>query len=74
MINHSVHFVDPNDKSTHTQNIESLWRAAKQKFKAMNGVDCKYLTSYLTEFVWRYNHSENRMHVFKNIINLIPKH
>lgn len=74
MINHSVQFVDPNNRSIHTQNIESLWRAAKQKFKAMNGVDRKYLTSHITDFVWRYNNSQNRMEVFEKLIDLIPKH
>ena len=53
MINHSVHFVDPNDRNVHTQGVESIWRAAKQKFKAMNGVDRRYLKSYLIEFTWR---------------------
>ena len=54
MVNHSVNFVDPRDSSVHTQKIESIWRVAKKKFKAMGGVDRKYLESYLTEFTWRY--------------------
>lgn len=74
MINHSVNFVDPKDRSIHTQKIESLWRAAKQKFKAMNGVDRKYLTSYLTEFTWRYSNNDDRWEIFQKIVALIPKH
>ena len=74
MVNHSVHFVDPKDRRVHTQKIESIWRAAKQKFKAMNGVDRKYLQSYLVEFTWRYTHCDDRIKVFEKIIELIPKH
>jgi hypothetical protein len=74
MINHSVHFVDPYDRRIRTQKKESMWRAAKQKFKAMNGVDRKYLKSYLIENTWRYSHCDNRMEVFKYLIQLIPKH
>lgn len=73
-VNHSKFFVNPKDRNTHTQNIESLWRAAKQKFKAMNGVDRMYLDSYLTEFIWRYSLTDNRMDAFLKILDIIPKH
>lgn len=59
MVNHSVNFVDPKDRSIHTQKIESIWRVAKRKFKSMRGVDRKYLDSYLTEFTWRYTNNNN---------------
>jgi hypothetical protein len=74
MVNHSVNFVDPRDRSIHTQKIESIWRVAKKKFKAMGGVDRKYLESYLTEFTWRYTNSDNHKEVFEKIVDLIPKH
>ena len=50
MVNHSVNYVDPKDRSVHTQKIESIWRVAKKKFKIMYGCDRKYLDSYLKEF------------------------
>ena len=50
MVNHSVNYVDPKDRSVHTQKIESIWRVAKKKFKIMCGCDRKYLDSYLKEF------------------------
>ncbi len=46
----------------------------KKKFKAMGGVDRKYLESYLTEFTWRYTNSDNHKEVFEKIVDLIPKH
>ena len=46
-VNHSVNFVDPNNKATHTNNIERLWREAKKKSasiwskeKALRGIPC----------------------------------
>ena len=74
MVNHSINFVDPSDRSIHTQKIESIWRVAKRKFKSMGGVDRKYLDSYLTEFTWRYSNNNNHMEVFEKLITLIPKH
>ena len=74
MVNHSVNFVDPKDKRVHTQKIESIWRVDKQKFNAMNGVDRKYLDSYLTEFTWRFTQNYNRMEIFEKLIQIIPKH
>ena len=64
MVNHSVKFVDPKDKGT--QKIESIWRVAKQKFKAMNGVDRKYLDSYLTEFIWIFTQNYKERKFLKN--------
>jgi hypothetical protein len=74
MVNHSVNFVDPKDRSVHTQKIESIWRVAKKKFKIMCGCDRKYHDSYLKEFSWLHTYNNNHLEVFEKIMNLIPKH
>ena len=71
-VNHKLNFVDPSN-GTHTQGIESIWRAAKQKFKQMNGVSRDFLKYYLDEFMWRYMYHNNRQEVFNHIIQLIPE-
>ena len=51
--NHSVNFVDP-VTSVHTQQAESNWSVAKDKFKKMKGkTNPNFLQEYLKEFMWR---------------------
>jgi hypothetical protein len=50
-VNHSVTFVAPD--GTHTNSIESTWRAAKRQYKEMNGVSRLYLQAYLDDYCWR---------------------
>ena len=47
----SVKFFAPD--GTHTNSIESTWRAAKRQFKEMNGVSRLYLQTYLNGYCWR---------------------
>ena len=52
-VNHSDNFVDP-ITGTHTQNAESNWNSAKDKFKKMKGnTNPNFLQEYLKEFTWR---------------------
>ncbi|XP_068675925.1 uncharacterized protein [Montipora capricornis] len=52
-VNHSLHFVDP-VTGVHTQNAESNWCTAKEKFKKMKGnTNPDFLIEYLQEFTWR---------------------
>jgi len=37
VVNHSLHFVDPQDANIHTQNIENMWMWAKCKLKRQFG-------------------------------------
>lgn len=47
------HFVDP-VTGVHTQNAESNWCTAKEKFKKMKGnTNPDFLLEYLQEFTWR---------------------
>lgn len=52
-INHKLHFVDPEDNSIHTNNIERIWRELKKKLK--NLVDLEIIEEYIQEFVVLYN-------------------
>jgi len=53
VVNHSLHFVDPQDENIHTQNIENVWMRAKCKLKRQFGTSRKLFPSYLHEFVSR---------------------
>ena len=50
---HQDNFVDPLDRSIHTQNIESMWSRAKRIFRHMYGTSRALFDSYLIEFMWR---------------------
>lgn len=52
-VNHSKEFV--NAEGDHTNKIEGHWRQAKAKFPAF-GVRKNVFSSYLAEFMWRYEH------------------
>ncbi len=69
-VNHSLTFVAPD--GTHTNSIESTWRAAKRQFKEMNGVSRLYLQAYLDEYCWRLeNGNRNGWMVYESIIRAI---
>jgi len=51
---HDDAFVDPDDPDLHTPNIETYWKAAKAKFKRMNGTDSSMIPSHLDEFMFRH--------------------
>lgn len=51
-VNHSLHFVDPQN-GNNTQQIESLWFRAKRRNKKHCGTHRRLLDSYLCEFAYR---------------------
>ncbi len=54
VIVHQHNFVDPNDRSVHTQTIEGgVWAVLKNKFRNMRGTSDDLFGSYLAEFVFR---------------------
>jgi transposase-like protein len=63
-VNHSLTFVAPD--GTHTNSIESTWRAAKRQFKEMNGVSRLYLQAYLDEYCWRLENGNRNGWMVKN--------
>jgi transposase-like protein len=69
-VNHSMHFVGPD--GTHTNSIESMWRAAKVQFKQMGGVLRVYLQAYLDEYCWRFNNgNKNGWQILKALLKVI---
>jgi transposase-like protein len=70
MVNHSLTFVAPD--GTHTNSIESTWKAAKRQFKEMNGVSRLYLQAYLDEYCWRLtNGNRDGWLVFTSVVQAI---
>uniref|UniRef100_A0A914VW32 ISXO2-like transposase domain-containing protein n=1 Tax=Plectus sambesii TaxID=2011161 RepID=A0A914VW32_9BILA len=55
-VNHTLHFVDPNDRTIHTNTVEGFWSHSKQKFRKMRGTCDAHFDSYLAEFMFRYMH------------------
>jgi len=55
IVRHCDNFVDPNDPTIHTQNIENLWRCLRRFLAAKGTYTRKNLESYLDEFVFRLN-------------------
>lgn len=51
-VNHSYNFVDPTT-GAHTQNVERMWRTAKERNKRHCGTHRHMLASYMAEFMWR---------------------
>ena len=64
-VNHSVNFVDPLDKKTHTNTIERLWREAKAKVP-LYGRRKKHFAGYLARsmFLMAYKEENKRFHAF----------
>ncbi len=60
-VNHTIHYVDKNDKTIHTQTIEGFWSQLKRGIiGTYRKVSPKYLQVYCDEFGFRYSYrSEN---------------
>lgn len=73
-INHSMHFVDPSDKSINTQKIERLWRSIKRfKEQGVPGDKLK-LQAKLCEMVLRQKHQLDEHNSFAwFMLYLIPE-
>uniref|UniRef100_A0A914UWD1 ISXO2-like transposase domain-containing protein n=1 Tax=Plectus sambesii TaxID=2011161 RepID=A0A914UWD1_9BILA len=53
-VNHTLHFVDPNDPTLHTNAVEGFWSHGKQKFRHMHRMCNAHFDSYIAEFMFRY--------------------
>lgn len=65
VVNHRLHFVDPNDPTLHTNTVEGSWALCKAKFRAMHGTSDALFESHMQEYLWRRIHQNN---VFGNIL------
>lgn len=52
-VNHKLFFVDPTDRTVHTQGIEATWRALKQGLKHLHGTNKEMLPTYLYQYMFR---------------------
>ena len=57
-VNHSVGFVDPNDKSIHTNNIENRWSKLR-KFTKRNILE-DHIRIYINNFLFFYHFRKKR--------------
>ena len=64
-VNHSENFVNPENNLAHTQNVESMWRWLKRKFKTTTK-DSNKRIARLGEFCYRRVHKDR---VFEAILN-----
>jgi hypothetical protein len=53
VVNHSKNFVSPEDITTHTQNIENLWRCLRRFLNQRSSYSRRHLSGYITEFIFR---------------------
>jgi transposase-like protein len=54
-VNHSLHFVNPNDPDSHTQGIEGFWSISKKYVRSIQGLKQDEHYDYLLQFIWTYN-------------------
>src|SRR5690242_6225854 len=66
-VEHKTNFVDPVDRSIHTQSIESLWSRLKLFLRRQRLHSRVYLEEYLAEFTFRETVSD----VFENLLTLM---
>lgn len=72
-VNHSLNFVNPEDRSIFTQNIERIWRDARGGVPKYGRRD-DHFVGYLAEFLFKRQHGlETRLHEFLlQAANLYP--
>jgi hypothetical protein len=57
------------DGDVHTNTIEGFFSLVKSGIRGTyHSVSVKYLPSYLNEYVWRYNHREDRRGMFQTLL------
>ena len=73
-VNHSKHFVDPENKTIHTNNIENRWGVIKRTLLPKNGTNKSLYMSYFAEYCVsnRYlKHSKSKFHDFLELIKRV---
>lgn len=72
MVNHSIEFVNSEDRRVHTQNIESLWSILKRFLRKRSLNDSTKLEEYLAEFIFRRkNRSLTEYQRFEKILKIL---
>ena len=70
-VNHSKNFVNPKDKSIHTQTMEGTWNHLRKSLPTF-GTCADHLMSYTMTFSWRKRFGKNG-NGFRNLINNIKE-
>ena len=73
VVNHSENFVDPDDPTIHTQNIERLWRDIKEWMKRP-GNRSGYFRQYISRYIFIKKYPEDQLlhHFFITASLLYP--
>ncbi len=58
-VNHTTNFVDPNDRTVHTQNVERMWRPFKDANRQRYGTPDQMVENYIAEGLWRLGLERN---------------
>ncbi|KAF0757622.1 DDE Tnp IS1595 domain-containing protein [Aphis craccivora] len=64
------HIASDPDTGAHTQNIERLWRSAKERNKKHSGTHRSMLDSYISELLWRQKHKKNHLNCPISVFNI----
>lgn len=67
---HDQNFINPNDPTAHTQNIESLWQKLKAPHKQRYGTQRTLLEAYVAEYCWRKEFKSDLLYSLWNQIAL----
>ena len=61
MICFRINFVDPNDRTIHTQSIEATWKNVKQSLKHLSGTRREMFPTYLYQYMFKRSHNNNKL-------------
>lgn len=68
-INHSVNFINPENREIHTQNVERLWRSVKAVIKKKSRLSQR--DSHLTKFLWDRRNNIDELDAFRFFANIV---
>lgn len=57
-INHSIEYVDGENRRNHINGIENFWNQAKRHMRKFNGVPKEHFGVFLKECEWRFNNPD----------------
>jgi transposase len=69
IVNHSENFVNPQDRTIHTQNIENLWRCLRRFLHTKGTYTRRHLHEYIQEFMFR----KASINVFECLLSAIEQ-
>jgi transposase-like protein len=70
-VNHSLNFVNPLDRSIHTQGVEGFWSQSKRCIRERHGIMKTLHIEYLLQFLWEYKINRFKRHnIFLKLIRL----